>query len=159
MTFPTQIIDELAAQIATITSVDQAVKRELRRDDPNCIVSVTGGEWTPESYEIGHQTLGAAHGPKTSFYKFIVALFVKGLGEEDTYALMNQITREIRDLVETQSNLRLNLLGMLETGSPARPETVRDMTVQSQKPGSASVEGTGDFAYFSVTELTVKVEA
>ncbi|MBT8212336.1 MAG: hypothetical protein KJN71_04230 [Acidimicrobiia bacterium] len=158
MTFPSQILDEIATELAGLDSVEAAVKRELRPDDPNCIVSVTGGDWDPEAYEIGKQTFGAALGPKLSFYSVEVAVFVKGLGEEDTYELRNDITREIRDLVETDSDLRNTLIGLVETGTSA-PETVRMMQVKNQRNGTVRVPDTGDFAFYSLTELEVKVEA
>ena len=159
MTFPTQIIAVIAAELDNVTGVDQAVKRDLRPDDPNCIVAVVGGDLKPEEVEIGKPTFGAVHGPSHGYYEIDIGLFVKMMGEEDGYALRNDITREIRDLVETQSDLRNNLIGLVETGSLGNLETVRMMTVQNQRTGTFRVDDTGDFAFFSMTELIVKVEA
>lgn len=159
MTFPNQILAAIADEIETLTNVDTAVTRDLRPSDPNCIVSVTGGDWKPDAYEIGKGTLGAALGPKLSIYDVGVMLFVKGLGEEDLLELRNDITREIRDLVETDSDLRNTLIGMVETGTLSAPEVVRMMQVRSQQNGIIEIDDTGDFAYFSFTELEVKVES
>ena len=159
MSFPGQIIDALATGLETIAAVDQAFKRDLKLDDPNCVVGITGADWMPEGMDIGKPTLGAARGPAIAEYQIQIALFVKGLGEEDMYAMRNDITRQIRDLVETDSDLRQSLIGLQETGSLSDLETVRYMTVKSQKPGSVTVEDTGEFAYFSLTELLVKVES
>ena len=158
MTFPTQIIAVIAEELDKVPHVDQAVKRDLRPDDPNCIVSVVGGDWKPEDPEIGKSTFGAAHPASHGYYQIDIGLFVKMMGEEDGYALRNDITREIRDLVETQSDLRNNLIGLEETGSLENKETVRMMTVQNQRTGTFRVDDTGDFAFFSMTELIVKVE-
>ena len=158
MSFPSQIFQELKTGLATLPGVGAVVVRGLRESDPNHIVTLTGGAWNPDSREIGPQQLGPAHGPKTSMYEFTIGAFVKGLGEEDLFETSNDMMRSIRQLVETDGTMRNNLLGMAETGITNRPETVRTMYIKNQKPGRIDATD-GDLAFFSVTELTVKVES
>lgn len=152
VTFPSNITEALVTRFATIPGVDVALTRPLRLVDPNGSVGVASIDWKPLDIEIRGRITDE---PILGRYRIIVQTLIKGLDEQESRAVHDTLTKSIRTMVYTDSQLGLSLLALTETSS-SHTERLKRWGLSTQAFSGEKLKS--EYTFLSATELWFDTE-